>query len=210
MSGINIAVLISGGGSNLQALIDHTKSGEINGQVCLVVSNKREAYGLNRAAAAHIETAVIDRQRYPDQQERDDALLGLFTKKAVDLVVLAGYLEILSSKVIEAYANQIMNIHPSLLPSFSGKGYYGIKVHRAAINRGVKLSGATVHFVNEETDGGPIILQRTVVVDPKDSPETLQKKVLAIEHEILPRAVKLFAQDRLIIDKNKVHIRAER
>lgn len=210
MPGIRIAVLISGGGSNLQALLDHIKAGKINGQVSLVISSNSQAYGLERARAVGIETAVIDRKSYPGPSQREGALLKQLREKSIDLVVLAGYLEILSKGVIEAFQNKIINIHPSLLPSFSGKGYYGIRVHQAAIERGVKVSGATVHFVNEETDGGPIILQQTVAVDFQDDAVLLQKKVLAVEHEILPRAVQLFAQGKLQIEQNKVLIKEKR
>lgn len=210
MPGIRIAVLISGSGSNLQALLDHIKAGKINGQVSLVISSNSQAYGLERARAAQIETAVIDRKSYPGRSQREEALLKQLKEKSIDLVVLAGYLEILSKGVIEAFQNKIINIHPSLLPSFSGKGYYGIRVHQAAIERGVKVSGATVHFVNEETDGGPIILQQTVAVDFQDDAALLQKKVLAVEHEILPRAVQLFAQGKLQIEQNKVLIKEKR
>ena len=208
MSGLKIAVLISGGGSNLQALIDHIAKGQIKGEISLVISSSLDAYGLQRATLAGIKTAVIDRKSYPDKELRDQRLLQALLNQKIDLVVLAGYLQILSPEMIQAYPNRIINIHPSLLPSFSGKGYYGMKVHEAAIQRGVKISGATVHFVNEETDGGPIILQEPLVVEAEDDAQGLQKKVLELEHQILPQAVKLFVEGKLTVKENKVYIKA--
>lgn len=206
MSRVKIAVLISGSGSNLQALMDSIKLGEIDGDIKLVISNKKGVYGLERAETNNIKTYVIDRETYAEQKQRDNLLLDLLESNKIDLVVLAGYLAMVPENVINRYRNKIINIHPSLIPSFSGKGFYGANVHRAAVERGVKITGATVHFVNEETDGGPIILQEIVKVDVKDSVEDVQKKVLEVEHKILPYAVKLFIERRLRVVDNKVEI----
>lgn len=206
MSRVKIAVLISGSGSNLQALMDSIKLGEIDGDIKLVISNKKGVYGLERAETNNIKTYVIDRETYAEQKQRDNLLLDLLESNKIDLVVLAGYLAMVPENVINRYRNKIINIHPSLIPSFSGKGFYGGNVHRAAVERGVKITGATVHFVNEETDGGPIILQEIVKVDVKDTAEDVQKKVLEVEHKILPYAVKLFIERRLRVVDNKVEI----
>jgi len=206
MTKTKIAVLISGSGTNLQALMDSIKSGEVNGEVSLVISNKKGVVGLERAENNNIKTCVIDRETFPTQGERDFVLLETLENNNVDLVVLAGYLAIVPENVINKYRNKIMNIHPSLIPSFSGKGFYGGNVHRAAVERGVKITGATVHFVNEETDGGPIILQEVVAVDFNDTADDVQKKVLAIEHRILPYAVRLFIDGKLNVVGNKVNI----
>ncbi len=206
MSGIRIAVLISGGGSNLQALIDEIARGNICGQIDIVISNRAEAYGLERASRHGIENKSMLARDYGTAKERDLALLALLKERKIDLVVLAGYLAILPDIIIEEFRNKIINIHPSLIPSFAGDGFYGERVHRAALERGVKLSGATVHFVDEVTDGGPIILQRAVNVDFHDDVESLQKKILNIEHEILPLAVRLFAEGRVEVIGNRVKI----
>ncbi|WP_026478907.1 phosphoribosylglycinamide formyltransferase [Alkaliphilus transvaalensis] len=206
MSKIKIAVLISGGGSNLQALIDSIEKGDIAAEIKLVISNKVDAYGLTRASNHHIKTVVLDRHTYPNLEERDSKLLEILQKEEIDLVVLAGYLAILPSSFIETFSNRIINIHPSLLPSFGGKGYYGLRVHEEVIKRGVKVTGATVHFVNEETDGGPIILQESVGVEFEDTAEAIQKKVLKIEHQLLPLAVKLFAEGKIEVVGNRVKL----
>ncbi len=200
-----IAVLISGGGTNLQALID--KLDEINGYIDIVISNKRDAYGLERAKLNSIDTLYINQKEYNSIDEFNNKIIEELTKHSIDLVVLAGYLKILSKSFINSFRNRIINIHPSLIPSFCGDGYYGLKVHEAAINYGVKISGATVHFVTENTDAGPIILQDTVQVDDNDTAESLQKKVLQLEHKLLPEAVKLFCEDRLIIENRKVIVK---
>ncbi|SDJ95779.1 phosphoribosylglycinamide formyltransferase [Natronincola ferrireducens] len=206
MSGIKIAVLLSGGGTNLQSLIDAIELGKIPGQISVIISNKKEAFGLKRGEKHGIETMVLDKNTYGCKEKRDKVLVETLLEKKIDLIVLAGYLAILSSNVIEKYKNRIINIHPSLIPSFCGDGYYGEKVHQAVLQRGVKVTGATVHFVNEITDGGPIILQETVAVAIDDDVKTLQEKVLEIEHKILPLAVKLFAEDRLEVVENRVKI----
>lgn len=209
MSQLKIGVLISGSGSNLQSLIDNIECGNINGKIVTVVSNKENAYGLERAKLHNIENYYINQKNYENIEAYDNAILDIFINFDVELVVLAGYIKILSKKFIEFYENRIINIHPSLIPSFCGKGYYGIKVHEAVINYGVKISGATVHFVNEEADAGPIILQEAVAVDYNDTAESLQKKVLKIEHKLLPLAVKYYCEGRLQVVGRKVKINAE-
>lgn len=196
----NIAVLISGGGSNLQALIDQMD--KIDARIKLVLSNKKEAYGLERAKKAGINQVYLNGKL----EDYDQRLLKILKDEQIDLIVLAGYLKILDKQLVKDFEGRIINIHPSLLPSFCGDGQYGIKVHRSAYQRGVKLSGATVHFVDEGTDTGPIILQETVALDFEDRPEDIQKKVLEVEHRILAEAVKLFCQDRLVIENNRVKI----
>lgn len=192
---LKIAVLISGGGTNLQALIDACSAGTINGEITLVVSNRKNAYGLTRAENAGIKACVIRSQ---------EKLLECLEAEKIDLIVLAGYLAIISDAMLDTYKNRIINIHPSLIPSFCGPGYYGLHVHEAAFRRGVKVSGATVHFVSEVVDGGPIILQEAMDVSQAQSPEEMQQMVLEIEHRILPEAVRLFCAGRLKVEKERV------
>ena len=184
-----IGVLVSGGGTNLQALIDAEKSGIIkSGKIVTVVSNKEGVYALERAKNAGIESAVITRKEYGSAL--CDKILEYLKEKQVDVVVLAGFLAILEGKLLEEYKDRIINIHPSLIPSFCGDGFYGLKVHEAALEKGVKVTGATVHFVNEITDGGKIIMQKAVYIEEGDTPEILQKRVMEqAEWEILPLAV---------------------
>lgn len=200
----NIVVLVSGGGTNLQALIDSQESGEIiNGKITCVISSNPNAYALERAKNHSIDTEVIRRKDYAEFEDYDSALTELIKSKNADVVVLAGFMTILGHKVISAYKNKIINIHPALIPSFCGEGYYGLHVHEAALKKGVKVSGATVHFVNEECDGGPIILQKAVEVKDDDTPETLQKRIMEqAEWKILPQAVSLFCQDRIEVKNN--------
>lgn len=206
MPQLKIGVLISGSGTNLQSLIDNIQSGFINGEIAVVISNKEDAYGLERARQYGIDSVYINRGIYNNLEEYNDAIIKELNAHSVDLVVLAGYLKILSPEFIRNYRNKIINIHPSLIPSFSGRGYYGLKVHEAVINYGVKVSGATVHFVDEGADTGPIILQKTLEVEYNDTPETLQQRVLKIEHEILPLSVKYFCDEKLEIKGRKVNI----
>lgn len=194
---LNIAVLISGGGTNLQALIDACSAGTINGKITLVVSNRKNAYGLTRAEKAGIKACVIRNQ---------ERLLECLEAEKIDLIVLAGYLAIISDKMLSTYRNRIINIHPSLIPSFCGPGYYGLHVHEAAFKRGVKVSGATVHFVSEVVDGGPIILQEAMDVSQAKSSEEMQQMVLEIEHRILPEAVRLFCSGHLKVEEERVII----
>lgn len=200
----NIVVLVSGGGTNLQALIDAEKSGIIkNGKITCVISSNPDAYALERAAKNNIPTEVIRRRDYDEFIEYDKALTALLKSKDADLIVLAGFMTILGHEVISAFPNRIINIHPALIPSFCGEGFYGLRVHEAALNKGVKLSGATAHFVNEVCDGGPIIIQKAVEVKSGDTPEVLQKRIMEqAEWKILPQAVSLFCQDKIKVVNN--------
>lgn len=204
----NIVVLVSGGGTNLQALIDAQNRGEIkNGEISCVISSNPNAYALTRAQNNNISTEVIRRKDFAEFDEYDNALTNLLKSKNADVVVLAGFMTILGSKVISAYKNKIINIHPSLIPSFCGEGYYGLKVHEAALKKGVKVTGATAHFVNEVCDGGPIIIQKAVEIKNGDTPEILQKRVMEqAEWKILPKAVSLFCEDKIIVKDNKTEI----
>lgn len=203
-----IAVMVSGGGTNLQALIDAYKAGEIkNGEIVLVIASNPEAYALERAKQNGIEGLVISKKSFSSPEEFDNALINALHAKEIDLIVLAGYLSILSKKVTEEFGNRIINIHPALIPSFCGKGCYGLHVHEKVLASGVKVTGATVHFVNEIPDGGAIILQKAVEVKEDDTPETLQKRVMEeAEWKLLPRATSLFCQDRISINGMKTHI----
>ena len=194
-----IAVLVSGGGTNLQALIDAQQMGIIHsGSIEIVISNKVGAYALKRAERAGIETAVIEKKP-GGQEEFEEKVISKLREKQIDLIVLAGFMSILSENFVKQYDERIINVHPSLIPSFCGKGYYGLKVHEEALKKGVKVTGATVHFVNEIPDGGRIIFQKAVQVLEKDTPETLQKRVMKqAEWKILPRAVEKVCQDMMI------------
>ena len=195
---VNIAVLISGSGTNLQSLIDACNKEEINGEIKLVVSNKESAYGLVRAKNSNIK-AVFEKD--------ENKVLALLKEEKIDLIVLAGYLAIISDNFINQYENKIINIHPSLIPSFCGSGYYGLRVHKKAFERGVKVAGATVHFVSNVVDGGPIILQKAIDVSSCKSPEEMQEKILLnVEHKLLPEAVKLFCDGKLKIENERVEI----
>ncbi len=204
---VKIGVLISGGGTNLQAVIDSLEKNEIKANIELVISNKEEAYGLTRAKNHGIEAKFIDIKDFEDEESYNLKLIKEFKEAGVELVLLAGYLRVLSSSFIDAFRNKIINIHPSLIPSFCGKGYYGKKVHQAAIDYGVKLTGATVHFVDEGTDTGPIILQDVVRVYPEDNADDLQKRVLNLEHKLLVEAVRLYCEGRIKVDGRKVSIK---
>ena len=205
---LNIGVLVSGGGTNLQKLIDAEQAGEIvNGKLRVVISSRPDAYALERAQKAGIETATLRRKDYDSVESYSQALIDALRERQVDLVVLAGFLTITRDNFVEAFRNKIINVHPALLPSFGGKGYYGLHVHEAALARGVKVTGATVHFVNEVCDGGPIILQKAVAVQEGDTPETLQKRVMEeAEWLLLPKAVSLFCQGKLSVEDGVVHI----
>ncbi len=197
----NIAVLVSGGGTNLQALIDAEKRGETgNGKITCVISSKEDAYALERAKSNGIKTIVLRRKDYPDVASYSKAMAETLKAENADLVVYAGFMTILDEQVCNAFPYKMINVHPALIPSFCGKGFYGLHVHEAALAKGVKLSGATVHFVTEECDGGPIILQKAVEVKNGDTPETLQKRIMEeAEWKILPYAVKLFCDDKIEI-----------
>lgn len=194
---LNIGVLISGGGTNLQAIIDETKSGGINGKVKLVISNKEDAYGLERARLSGIKAVY---------ETDEDKIIGLLKENNIDLIVLAGYLKIITPKFVDEFRNKIINIHPSLIPSFCGKGYYGEKVHQGVIDYGAKVTGATVHFVDEGADTGAIIMQETVNVEQDDDAKTLSKRVLEVEHRILKESIRLFCENKLSIQGRRVFI----
>lgn len=204
-----IAVLVSGGGTNLQALIDAEKKGMFGeSKISLVVASKAGVYALERAANNGIASKVLSRKDYGSIKEYSRALADTLTEENIDLVVLAGFLTIIDEQVYEAFPNRIINVHPALIPSFCGKGYYGLHVHEAALAKGVKVSGATVHIVTPECDAGPIILQKAVEVKQGDTPEILQKRIMEeAEWIILPEAVKLFCEDRLVVKDNQVYIR---
>ena len=194
-----VAVLVSGGGTNLQALLDSERRGENpNGNICLVLASKPGVYALQRAADAGVKSVVVSRKAFATAEEFDEALLYELQSNRIDVVVLAGFLSVLGEKVIAAYRNRILNVHPSLIPSFCGPGFYGLRVHEAALARGVKITGATVHLVNEECDGGPILLQKAVAVQPDDTPETLQKRVMVeAEWQLLPQALAMVCRDEV-------------
>ncbi len=198
---LRVAVCVSGGGTNLQAIIDRVKDGTItNTELVLVISNKPGAYALTRAAEAGIDTAVIEPKTFPSKDAFGEAMVDALKKARIDLVVLGGYLVILPENLVKAYEGRMINIHPSLIPSHCGEGYYGLKVHESVLARGNKVTGATVHFVDEGADTGPIILQKAVEVLDDDTPEVLQKRVMEqAEWKILPQAIDLIANDKITI-----------
>lgn len=198
----NIVVLVSGGGTNLQALIDAEKRGDIKGgRITCVISSKADAYALERAKQNNIPTRILVRKDYADVHEYSRAMLDALNEEKADLVVYAGFMTILDETVCRAYPNKMINVHPALIPSFCGKGFYGLHVHEAVLAKGVKVTGATVHFVTEVCDGGPIILQDTVPVKNGDTPEILQRRVMEnVEWKILPKAVSLFCQDKIRVE----------
>lgn len=195
---LKIAVFVSGGGTDLQSVIDAVKNNSINGEIAIVISNRKNAYGLERARQAGIETAVV--------RKDDELIVKMLKERNVGLVVLAGYLAILTDVLIDAYPNKIINIHPSLIPSFCGSGHYGMHVHEKVLARGVKVTGATVHFVSSEVDGGPIILQEACNIDDLDNAEDIQARVLEIEHRILPKAVALFCDGKIIVENERAKV----
>ncbi len=195
---LKMAVFVSGGGTDLQSVIDACQSGQINGEIKLVVSNRKNAYGLTRASNAGIETAVV--------KNNDHLLVEMLKEREIDLIVLAGYLAILTDELIDAYPCKIINIHPSLIPSFCGPGFYGMHVHEAVLKRGVKVSGATVHFVSSEVDGGPIILQEACDISDLDKAEDIQARVLEIEHRILPQAVALYCDGKIKVENERAKV----
>lgn len=205
---VKIAVLVSGGGTNLQALIDAQTRGEIvNGQISLVIASKPGVYALERAEKAGIPSCVIARKDFDSAQAMTVALVEKLQAEGIGLVVLAGFMTIITSEMVEAYPNAILNVHPALIPSFCGQGFYGLHVHEKALEYGVKVSGATVHFVSEECDGGPIVLQKAVEVLDDDTPETLQRRIMEqAEWVLLPQAVSLFCQGRLKVEGRRVKI----
>lgn len=206
---MKIAVFVSGGGTNLQAIIDNTKTGILQDiEIVLVLSSSPDAYALTRATDNGIKSVVLRSADFADKAEWDQKVVEEVKASGAELVVLAGYLSLLGPKIVSEYSNRIINIHPALIPSFCGAGMYGIKPHRAALARGVKVSGATVHFVNENYDEGPILLQKSVDVLPDDTPETLQKRIMKeCEWEILPKAIRLIADGKVEIDNNIAYVR---
>ena len=206
-----IAVLVSGGGTNLQALIDAEERGELGcGRITLVIASKPDVYALERAKKHSIESLVLARKEYESITAYSRALTDALLAAEVDLVVLAGFLTIIDEQVYNAFPNRILNVHPALIPSFCGKGYYGLRVHEAALQKGVKVSGATVHIVTPECDAGPIVLQKAVEVKDDDTPETLQKRIMEeAEWKILPAAVKLFCEERITVKENRVYLKGE-
>ena len=206
-----IGVLVSGGGTNLQALIDAEKRGELgNGRISLVIASKPGVYALERAANNGIGTKVLSRKEYDSSAAYSKALADALEAAEIDLVVLAGFLTIIDEQVYERFPNRILNVHPALIPSFCGKGYYGLYVHEAALKKGVRVSGATVHIVTPECDAGPIVLQKAVEVKQDDTPETLQKRIMEeAEWKILPEAVRLFCDGKITVENDKVYIKGE-
>lgn len=208
---LKIAVLVSGGGTNLQAILDAINDGTItNSRIAVVISNNQRAYALERAKNSGIEHVCISPKEFGSREEFNRALLEKVDAYHVDLIVLAGFLVVIPPEMTRAYQNRIINIHPSLIPSFCGTGYYGLKVHEGALARGVKVTGATVHFVDEGTDTGPILLQKAVAVQEQDTPETLQRRVMEeAEWKILPQAIDLIANGRVSVVDGKVFINAQ-
>ena len=204
----NICVLVSGGGTNLQALIDAEKRGELgSGKITCVIASKADAYALERARQNGIKTRVLVRKEYSDIASYSKAMRDVLLEEKADLVVYAGFMTILDENVCDEFEGRMINVHPALIPSFCGKGFYGLHVHEAALAKGVKVSGATVHFVTPECDAGPIILQKAVDVHEDDTPESLQKRIMQeAEWKILPEAVSLFCQGRLKVENDRVYI----
>lgn len=210
MPGLKLGVLVSGGGTNLQSIIDHIESGYLPAEIAVVISSKEGAYALERAKKHRIPAYVVKRKDFDSQEKYEDEMIELLRRHHVELVVLAGFIKVLSPHFVRAFPNRIMNIHPALIPSFCGKGFYGEKVHEAVLNYGAKITGVTVHFVDEGTDTGPIILQRAVAVEDDDTPDTLAARVLKEEHKIYPEAIKLYAEGRLEIRGRRVIIKSKR
>lgn len=206
---MKIAVFVSGGGTNLQAIIDNTKNGILKDiEIVLVLSSSPTAYALTRATENGIDSVVMRAADFPSREEWDEQMADRVSKSGAELIVLAGYLSLLGPKTVSLYSNRIINIHPALIPSFCGAGMYGIKPHKAALARGVKVSGATVHFVNENYDDGPILLQKSVDVLPDDTPEVLQKRIMEeCEWKILPKAIRLIADGKVTIENNIAYVR---
>ena len=206
---MKIAVFVSGGGTNLQAIIDNTKDGILKDiEIVLVLSSSKDAYALERAANNGIPSVVVSRKDFDTIEDWDSAVVDAVEKSGAELIVLAGYLSLLGPKIVSKYSNRIINIHPALIPSFCGAGMYGIRPHKAALAKGVKVSGATVHFVNENYDEGPILLQKAVDVLPDDTPESLQKRIMQeCEWKLLPQAIRLIADGKVIIDNNICYVR---
>jgi phosphoribosylglycinamide formyltransferase-1 len=208
MKKLNLAVLASGGGTNLQALIDAIEKGELSAEIKIVVSNNSKAFALERARNHNIAALHLSHKQFATPEEFDQRLLEVLKDNQIDLVILAGYMKILSPVIIRAYKNRILNIHPALLPHFGGPGMYGIHVHEAVIKSGVKITGVTVHIVDEVYDHGAIVIQKPVEVKDDDTPETLAERVLKIEHQTYKEAIQLFAESRVEVIDNRAYIKA--
>jgi len=206
---MKIAVFVSGGGTNLQAIIDNTKDGILKDiEIVLVLSSSKDAYALERAANNGIRSCVVSKKDFDSIEAWDEAVVSAVDESGAELIVLAGYLSLMGPKIVSKYSNRIINIHPALIPSFCGAGMYGIRPHKAALAKGVKVSGATVHFVNENYDEGPILLQKAVDVLPDDTPETLQRRIMEqCEWKILPQAIRLIADGKVVIENNICYVR---
>jgi len=207
MKKIKLAVFASGGGTNLQAIIDNIEAGKLGACLKVVISNNSNAFALERARKHNIQAIHLSQKMFATQDEFDDKLLSIFQENQIDLVVLAGYMKILSPRVIRAYKNRMINIHPALLPHFGGKGMYGIHVHEVVINSGVKITGVTVHLVDEIYDHGPIIMQNCIPVLDDDTPKSLAERVLKVEHELYSQAIQLFAEDKIEFKGNKAYVK---
>lgn len=207
MKKLKLLVLASGGGTNLQAIIDSIEQGKLNAEIKAVVSNNSKAYCLERARLHNIKAIHLSHKMFATSEEFDEKLLSILMENEVDMIILAGYMKMLSPTIIRAYKNKILNIHPALLPSFGGEGMYGIRVHEAVINSGAKVTGVTVHLVDEVYDHGAIVLQETVPVMEDDTPETLQERVLKTEHKLYSCAIQLFAEDKIEISGNRTFIK---
>lgn len=205
----HIAIFASGRGSNFRAILEKIKDGSIPASVELCITNNPKAGMIEVAESNNIPVKIISPKNYPDSESFNDAILDSLNESGIDYIVLAGYMKLIGRQIVDRYNNKIINIHPALLPSFGGKGMYGHHVHQAVYDRGVKLSGATVHLVNNEYDAGPVVLQKSVLLDDVSSPDDIAQRVLEIEHRIFPEAVKLLVEDRLIIKKLRVSIKGE-
>jgi len=208
MKKLNLAVLTSGGGTNLQAVIDAIEKGELSAEIKIVISNNSKAFALERARKHNIQALHLSHKQFTTSEEFDEKLLSVLKEKQIDMILLAGYMKILSPTIIRAYRNRILNIHPALLPHFGGPGMYGIHVHEAVIKSGVKISGVTVHIVDEVYDHGAIVMQKAVEVKDDDTPETLAERVLKVEHQTYKEAIQLFAEDRVEIKNNRVYVKS--
>ncbi len=207
MKKLNLVVLASGGGTNLQSIIDNIEAGKLNAQIKAVISNNSKAFCLERARKHNIPAIHLSHKMFEKPEEFEEKLISILKENEVDLVILAGYMKMLSPQVIRAYKNKILNIHPGLLPHFGGTGMYGIHVHEAVLKSGMKVSGVTVHMVDEIYDHGPIVLQRCVPVEADDTPESLAERVLKVEHQLYSEAIQLFAEGKIEIKENKAYIR---
>lgn len=207
MKKLNLVVLASGSGTNLQSIIDNIEAGKLNAQIKAVISNNSKAFCLERARKHNIPAIHLSHKMFDTKEQFEQKLISTLKENEADLIILAGYMKILSPTVIRAYRNKILNIHPGLLPHFGGKGMYGIHVHEAVLKSGMKISGVTVHIVDEIYDHGPIVMQRCVQIEDKDTPESLAERVLKVEHQLYSEAIQLFAEDKIEIKENKAYVK---